>query len=357
MLTSPSAPNAVLVAPHGIGRDDWLAARKLGGSDLAAVVGLDKYRSPRQVWLEKRGECPPLPRPAELDEYAEIGHAMEEWIANRFARVTGTRVETVGTLAHAEHPWMTVNIDRAVYGCPDGPCGLECKNRSEYQLDDWSDGVPDAPALQAHWGIAVTGWSHFHVAVLIGGNKFRHFRIERDPELLADLFGLAEAFWSTVIDPDAPAPPVDGSAASTELLAHLWEATPGSLKPVDEAETERLTARKRHLEDQISALEAELAGVENQLKDALGDAEIATDERGKQLYTWKRNGNFASKRFAEAEPELAAAYTRLMPALDVKALAAEEPEIYRRYRARVLRVPRPKKPKTTTPRTPRKKSA
>ncbi|NEA21546.1 YqaJ viral recombinase family protein [Actinomadura bangladeshensis] len=340
-MTAPTLamPTARLVAPYGIDRDDWLAVRKMGGSDVAAMLGMDKYRTPRQVWLEKRGELPDLPRSPELEEYAEIGSELEDWIAGKFARVTGTQVATIGTLAHVDRDWMTVNLDRVVDGCAE-PCLLECKNRSEYLYKDWKDEVPDGPALQAHWGMAVTGLGHAHVAALIGGNKFRHFRIDRNESFLDDLVALAGDFWATVEDPDATAPPIDGSDAATELLAHLWETTADSMTPVDPAVVLPLAARRAHLKDQIGALESDLAAVENQLKDLLGEHEIGHDEQMRPLVTWKQNGVFAAKRFREAEPELAAQYTRPMPCLDVKALAKDHPETYRRYRARVLRIPK-----------------
>ena len=36
-------------------RQEWLQARKLGigGSDVAAILGLSKYKSPYQLWLDK----------------------------------------------------------------------------------------------------------------------------------------------------------------------------------------------------------------------------------------------------------------------------------------------------------------
>jgi putative phage-type endonuclease len=319
--------------------EQWHAARKLGGSDIAAILGMDKYRKPRHVWLEKRGELPDLPRSPFLEEAAEIGTELEPWIADKFARVTGTTVETIGTLAHVERDWMTVNLDRVVHGC-DETCLLECKNRSEYLAKDWSDGVPDGPALQAHWGMAVTGLGHAHVAALIGGNKFRQFRIDRDDELIGHLVALAADFWATVVDPDAAAPPVDGSDAATELLAHLWETTADAMTVVDETVVMPLTRRREQLKKQIKDAEAELADVENQVKDLLGPKEIGTDAHMRELVSWKQNGQFAAKRFRDAEPELAAAYTRPMPGLDVKALQNDHPDIYRKYRARVLRVPK-----------------
>lgn len=334
----PVLPTARLIAPYGITGDEWHAARKLGGSDIAAILGMDKYRTPRHVWLEKRGELPDLPRSPFLEEAAEIGTELEPWIADKFARFTGTHVTTIGTLAHTDRDWMTVNLDRLVHGC-DQPCLLECKNRSEYLARDWVDGVPDGPALQAHWGMAVTGLDHAHVAALIGGNKFRHYRIDRDPELLDHLVTLAGEFWDSVADPNA-APPVDGSDAATDLLAHLWETTADKLTVVDAAELVPLRSRCLSLKARLRELEAELAEAENQIKDMLGPHEIGTDAQYQQLATWKQNGAFASKRFRDAEPDLAAQYTRLAPVLDVKALAADHPDLHRKYRARVLRFPK-----------------
>lgn len=332
-------PTARLIAPYGIDPEAWHAVRKVGGSDLAAILGMDRYRTPRHVWLEKRGELPDLPRSPELDEAAEIGTELEEWIAGKFARAVGVSVHTVGTLAHVEHDWMTVNLDRAVTGC-DEPCFVECKNRSAYQAADWADEVPDGPALQAHWGMAVTGLPHAHVAVLIGGNRFRSFRIDRDDELIDHLVAITGDFWETVVDPDATAPPIDGSDAAADLLAHLWETTADAMATVDPAVVLPLAVRRADLKRQIADAVAELQLVENRLKDLLGPHEIGVDDQLNPLVTWKQNGQFAAKRFREAEPELAAEYTHLVEAIDTKRLAAERPDTYRRYRARVLRVPK-----------------
>ncbi|MEV5710082.1 lambda-exonuclease family protein [Actinoallomurus sp. NPDC052274] len=334
-------PTARLLLPANAGREEWEAARQggLGGSDIAAVLGMDKYRSPRHVWLDKRGELPDLPRDPELDEAAESGTELEDYIARKFARKTGTRVRRVGTLVHVDHPWMRVNIDRRVYGCPDGPCLLECKNRSEWQRQQWSEEVPDGPALQAHWGLAVTGYGHAHVAVLLGGNSHRHFRIERDEELLSHLISYAGEFWQSVTDPAAPPPPIDGSDAATELLARMWNATKDAKVRVDPDVVRPLIDRKDELVAQMEELAVEVARIENQLKEMLGEAEIGVDAADNELVSWKQNGNFAPKRFAKEHPELAAKYTRLAEVFDLKTFKAEQPEMYRAYRARVLRTP------------------
>lgn len=45
------------ISTLGMSREEWLKERKksLGGSDMGAVLGLNKYRSPYTVWAEKTG--------------------------------------------------------------------------------------------------------------------------------------------------------------------------------------------------------------------------------------------------------------------------------------------------------------
>ena len=41
-------------------RDAWLAERQtgLGGSDAAAVLGVDPFKTKHELWLEKTGQIP-----------------------------------------------------------------------------------------------------------------------------------------------------------------------------------------------------------------------------------------------------------------------------------------------------------
>jgi putative phage-type endonuclease len=337
-----ATPTAFVVAPPGLPREEFLAGRAggLGGSDIAAVLGMDRYTSPLKLYLEKRGELPDLPRPAWLDEAADIGTELEEFIAGRFAKLTGTKVEPIGTLQHVERDWMRVNLDRLVHGCGDGPCFVECKNRSEYQLSDWKDGVPDEPALQVHWGLAVSGYDHGHLAALIGGNKFRQFRIDRDDQLISHLVQAGDRFIDRVRTGNPP--PVDGSDATTELLAHLFDVQPDAVKEIDPLAVASLLTERTRLKAEVKERGERLAEIDNLLTAELGDAELA--QAGNQvLYTAKKNGVFASKRFEEAHPELAAALRRTVDALDVEAVKELHPDEYRAHRARVIRIPKPRK--------------
>lgn len=335
-VANPDAPTAHLLLPASASCQEWEATRRagIGGSDVAALLGLDKYRGPRHVYEAKHG------RPDEVNsESAEIGTEIEHFIAYLFTKRSGLTVATPpGTLVHNERSFMLANVDRYVLGDGGGVAGpLECKNRSEYQLDDWEDGVPDAPAIQCHWYMAVGGWDHGYVAALVGGNKLRWHRIERDEEMVGYLVDYCGKWFQRHIVEGLP-PAADGLEATTELLAKLWSVKPEAIAEIDLATAKELRARRKDLKAQAKAIDGELCTVENEMRRLTGENEIAKAD-GKPAWTWKANGTFASKRFRAAEPELAAAYTRMAPTLDLDRLKEEKPEVYAKYRARVLNVP------------------
>lgn len=336
-----ATPTGVVIAPPTLEREQWLDVRRrgVGGSDVAAVLGMDKYRGPLEVYLDKVGELPDRPRDPALDEAAFWGTTLEPIVADVFAERTGLHVtEGPGTLAHVEHEWMIANLDRVALdpGTVGSVGVLEIKTRSAFQLDEWREGVPDGPALQTHWYLAVTGYPHAHVAALVGGNRLVVHRVERDEQLTAHLVDLVGDFWQHV--EDRTPPPVDGSAATAELLAHLYEVEPDAVTLADPDEVLPLLGQLAELKLREQQLADERRAIENKLKAIAGTAEIVRC-RDEVAFTWKRNGPLSVTRFAAAHPELAERYVHHVPALDTGRLAADHPATYSAHRARRLIVP------------------
>jgi predicted phage-related endonuclease len=304
---------------------------------------MDPHRGPLHVWLEKTGQAPPA-HDARLERAARRGHALEGLVAEFFAEESGlTVLASPGTLQHVDHPHWIANPDRLTLSADDpgrDDLGvLECKTRTwrSARTEGWNgDEAPDRPAIQAHWYLNVTGYRHAYVAGLID-DDLTWWRLERDDELCGLLADAVDRFWHDHVVAGIPPEP-DGSHATEELLARLWDAREDATVEVDPVEVMFLTQRRRELKEQIAVLDGKLTETENRMRALLGDAEVAT-VGGKPVITWRQNGQFAHARFREAQPELAAAYTRLAPAVDAERLAAEKPETYRQFRARVLRVP------------------
>ncbi|WAZ20240.1 YqaJ viral recombinase family protein [Streptomyces cinnabarinus] len=344
-VSGPVTPTARLLLPAGAPIDAWCDARRqgAGGSDVAAILGMDGHGGALRVWLEKTGQAPER-RDARLERSARRGHALEGLVAEFFAEESGLIVlDSPGTLQHVDHPHWIANPDRLTVA-PDTQARdelgvLECKTRTwrSARVENWrGDEAPDGPALQAHWYMTVTGLGFAYVAGLID-DDLTWFRLEHDDELSGLLADAVDRFWHDHVLAGLPPKP-DGAEATTELLARLWDAREEATVEVDPVEVAFLTQRRSVLKERMGDLAEELGTVENRMRQLAGEAEVAM-VGGREAYSWRANGQFAPARFRAGEPELAAQYSRLVPAVDVTRLEAEHPKTYRKYRARVLRVP------------------
>lgn len=297
--------NAAVLAPTvEMEHEQWLEARRkgIGGSDAAAIAGLNKWKSPVQVYLEKTGQAPE----EEAGEAAYWGNILEDVVAQEFSNRTGLKVRRRNAiLRHPKHEWMIANVDRLIVG---ERTGLECKTASEYLKDEWAgDEVPATYLIQCQHYMAVTGYDAWWIAVLIGGNKFVYKKIERDDELISYLIDIERDFWENHVKKRIP-PAFDGSDASSDLLKVLYpEAEPESdIELPDEAD--KLIEALEQINAELKEIETQKKEYENRLKGMLGEFE--TGVASNHIVTWK---NVTSNR------------------VDTKKLKKERPDIYEQY--------------------------
>jgi len=338
------APEARVVLPAGDMWDPeyrkrWLAARQagLGGSDVARLLGFVSGQGPWHVFEDKHG------RGKDFDtEAMEFGREMEEPIARVFSRRTGIPVVTPpGMYVNVERPWMLGNVDRLALDADTrevvGP--LECKNRTEWQRKDWEqDEAPDAPQIQNLWYQAVGGWRGGYCAACVGGNTLRWHKVQRREDLIQHLVEWTGDWWQRHIV-EGEEPPADGLPGTKDLLAHLWDVKENAVTEVAAEQARNLRRRAAALSAAIDRAQRRLDEVENTMRLVARENEIVKTPGGKVAWTNKQNGNFAPAKFAKDHPDLAREYATTKTVIDTKRLAAERPELYRQYRARVLRVP------------------
>ena len=291
----------VLKSTVDMSRQEWLDARKhgIGGSDVSAIAGLNKWKSAVGVYLDKTGQAPDEDMAGEA---AYWGNVMEDVVAQEFSIRTGLRVRRRNAiLKHPEHPFMLANVDRLIIGKREG---LECKTASEYLKGSWEDEeIPAAYLLQIQHYMAVTGYEAWHIAVLIGGNKFLHKKIERDEELISYLIQIEKNFWENNVLKQIP-PAFDGSDASVDLLKALYpESVPESevLLPGD---AETLIEALDEIVVELKSIETQKKEYENRIKDMMQDNEKAYS--GDRAVIWKSyvTSRFDSKRFKAEQPDL-----------------------------------------------------
>ncbi|MEF9416843.1 lambda-exonuclease family protein [Ralstonia sp. SM1864_UCD524_TZ4] len=310
--TRPRRAALKLVKTAELTRNDWLAVRKtgIGGSDAAAAVGLNPYKSQLELWLEKTGRDAELPKPDPNDTTAAVywGALLEGIVAAAYTQQTGHRVRKVNAvLQHPTIPFMLTNLDREVVGVSDVQI-LECKTAGEFGSRHWRGGVPEYVQLQVQHQLAVTGKRAADVAVLLCGQALEVHRIERDEDLIARLIPLEAQFWRYV-ETDTP-PPGDGSESADRALRCLYPRDSGGT--VDFSDDRQLSATFADLvavREQIEALEVAAAKLKQTIQYAMGDASRALFDTGEVTFKRSKDGTSTDlERLLADHPDLAQQY-------------------------------------------------
>lgn len=294
----------VLAKTLGMDHREWLQHRQkgIGGSDVGAILGVNKWKSPIKVYLDKVEEITEV---QEQSEAAYWGNNLEDMVAKEFAKRTGKKVRKRNELMqHNKYPWMIANIDREVVG---EKSILECKTANQYLAKEWeNDNIPASYILQCQHYMAVMDYERCYIACLIGGQRFVHYTIDRDEELITVLIEKEKNFWLNYVEKKEP-PAIDGSKASSELLSKLYPASNSNSIELSK-DMEKLINEKFQLKSNIEQIEDRVNEIDNILKQSLEDNECGLTEKFK--VTW-RNYNRAS--------------------IDSKKIKADCPEIYKKY--------------------------
>lgn len=288
-----------------ISREEWLAARcrGIGGSDAAAIVGLNPYASPFSVYCDKMGLLPER----EDTEPMRQGRDFEDYVARRFTERTGKKVRRENhMLAHPKHDFIIANVDRLIVG---EAAGLECKTTSVYNKTDFAGGdVPLQYYVQCLHYMLVTGLRKWYLAVLVLNKDFFTLETEWIEADGAALLKAEVSFWENHILKGNPPPP-DGTERATEVLNKLYPASRGVDFPaINLYGREAQIKRMLKLKEQIKELDAEKTEMENLLKADLKDNERGIAEG--YAVEWKNTSRSD---------------------IDAKRLKAERPEVYQSY--------------------------
>jgi putative phage-type endonuclease len=288
--------------------DEWLEHRRqgIGGSDASVVCGINRYKSPVELWLEKTGQLPY----SEAGEAAYWGTQLESLVRSEFTKRTGIEVEQVNQIIQNEdYPFMLANIDGVCQHPNYGNCIFEAKTAGAFKLSEWENKIPDEYMLQLQHYMAVTGYMGAYVAVLIGGNTFKWRFIYRDEEIISMLVSLESDFWEHV--KSSTPPPLDGSEASVKFLTERFpESVPTSRIDLPKSAKELI---KQHSEasEKIKEYTEQKNHAENLLKEMLGENEAG--DVGGHAVAWKS----VSKE-----------------TLDTKTFKAEHPKLFQKYSAK-----------------------
>lgn len=272
-------------------RDEWLNVRKqgIGGSDAAAAIGLNPYKSQLELWMEKTGRDKDIPQPDPNDDSTPMfwGTVLEPIVAVQYAKKTGNKVRRINAVLQHPDPdlyWMLANLDREVTGSSEVQI-LECKTAGINGARLWKEGVPEYVQVQVLHQLAVTGKQAADVAVLIAGQQLEIFRIERDDAMIAQLIELEKQFWHYV-ETDTP-PPADGSASADLALRCLFPRDDGEVVDLTEnPELNQAYEELKQIRHEIAEQEQRESSLKQQLQQAMGESSKAIFASG--AVTWRK---------------------------------------------------------------------
>ena len=288
------------------GSAEW--QRLITASKVPAILGVSPYSSPFQVWHEMKSL---VVRDDIPTDRAEFGHLLEpaikEWWLNRHttARRPWHCQQVRNTLRHPSK-YSNEHTARGLARCNDdvlcpvwGAATLDMQTRDRDGIMSivefktvmrpdahaWGSPADGLAAIPAHilaqviWQLACTPTAkRAYVAVMRYGLEFAEYRFERaevENEIAATIAYCLDFYLS--LSSDTP-PPLDNSVATLATLKKLH--------PDIEQGKEIIFNKAIDYRKAKSALkQAELTerGLQNELRDAMGNAQYAVDADGQRI--------------------------------------------------------------------------
>lgn len=282
---------------------EWLEARKhtIGGSEAAAIVGLDRYATAYSVWHKKKG----LVEETATSLPAEFGHYAEEFVAQLFERETGKKVRKENAIIYnSDYPFAHANIDRKIVG---ENAGLECKTTSALNLKRFKGGeYPARYYVQCMHYMMVCGFERMYLACLIGNSQFKVFTIERDDAEIEALAAAEREFFDT-LQGDTP-PFITAADCDTETLSEVYNEPNGEAIQLDLDEAFKQLEESKQLKKEV---EETIKLIENTIKAALGNNERGTTDNYRCSWTSFERRSYDTERLFAEHPEIdREAYTK-----------------------------------------------
>lgn len=300
--------NALAVIEPGHDR-----AKYLGGSDIAAVLGISPWRTPLDLWADKIKPRLEVEHKPALSRGIRWEGVVAEMLVERL-KADGHTVEVVGTnnrYKDSEHGFMAAEIDFEVK--LDGAeeiTNVELKTVHPFKMREWgesdSDNMPTHYTAQVMWGLGVTKRRSGILAALFGADELRAYPVMRDDETVAALRQHGLQFWENhVLTGIAPAP------ITIRDTEKLFREDDGSTLLADPTLAEWLM-RMRYIRAEIKAREAEAEVLEFQIRRAMGVSTHVVMPNGKTACEWKfRSGSYLDEAgLKEAHPKIAREFTR-----------------------------------------------
>ncbi len=270
--------------------------RTIGGSMVAAVLGLSQYTTPHQAWEIITGR-----RIVEDNEAMLRGRVAERFIADLSKEKGFKVIRQQIPIAHKEYTWATGTID-ATGEYNDVFCLLEFKSAANIRS---AEDLPLSYLLQVQWYLGL--WNSIneylstnvaYINIVDGWFNFYSFRIDYDEELFKTMLEKVKAFYDKYVVTDTPPPMSD--ADKLAILNYLQPQ--GAVELTDEVES--IIDEIETLKKEIKALETKKEELENKIKLALYDKEQGFGKKYSVSFKSQTRETIDAKNLKQKHPDI-----------------------------------------------------
>ena len=237
--------------------DDWhtLREKRIGGSDIGAILGVNKYKSIIDVYIDKTEGIS-----FEGNESTYWGHIHESTIMKEFGKRHKEFIVYQAPYSVIDD-FLIANLDGVLKDKENGEYGvLEIKTTNAFNYKDWDgDVVPQYYYAQVQHYLMLTGYKFAYIAVLIGGNHYKDFKIERNEEDIELIRNKASEFYNENILKLIPPMPDGSDAYMNHLKKKAMEIENNEVRELPEFEEiairiKELARQKKLIEDEDKLL-------------------------------------------------------------------------------------------------------
>ena len=241
--------------------DDWheLRAKRIGGSDIGAIIGVNPYKSIVDVYVDKTEGSN-----FKGNELTHWGHMLEGTILKEFSNKHKELI-VYEVPYSVVNDFLIANLDGALKDKETGDYGvLEIKTTSLWNKKDWEDDViPQYYYAQVQHYLMLTGYKFAYIAVLIGGQQYKEFKIERSEEDINLIRNKATEFYQENLLKKIPPMPDGSDAYMNYLKKKALDIENDEVKELPEFEEvairiKELARQKKLIEDEDKLLKEKI---------------------------------------------------------------------------------------------------
>jgi putative phage-type endonuclease len=255
----------------------------IGSSDVPAILGVDKYRTMYDIWLEKTGQLEPKVNtnlPSECGTYLEP--ALCQWCADSLA----TPWEKGHVFFHPNGVFRS-QLDGYM---PAIKASIESKTSGLFnpRFDDSDYGAQDTNQIpfnflaQVQFSLLCSGLDRAYVVCLIGaGRGLLRYIVEKDEALQTKIKTICERFWNEHVLTNTPP-----EGQPTFAIVQNLKRTTDKIIPIDDEWIEQYVS----LRNQKALVDGAMENFKRDLLLEMKDAEIAASPVGTLEYLENSRG-------------------------------------------------------------------